>query len=155
MVYRALDWTLEHSVAPAVVSDGVRRLEQLQRQARDLLNENSPLLTPVHRKSLYAIAKLTASQRNLESALTYWTERLRIIRYKIIPGAAALENDLTAAAKSAQAAKSAVPDIWDPKRRAQMVAQVEAARAALAKAAERLASGDWPLPPRDDRAVSR
>jgi hypothetical protein len=65
------------------------RLERLQKTAQDLLDQNNPLLTAVHRKSLNKIVQLRLHENESRAKhdLDYWSGRVRIIRWQITPGA--------------------------------------------------------------------
>lgn len=115
-------------------------LERLQTQAQDLLNENSPLLTDVHRKSLNKIVQLTPHWQGsrADRDLKYWGDRLRVIRWQVTPRAMELENALKVAAHHAQRATDRVQNVFDPKYRAQIVHAIGIAQTALAEATETL-----------------
>src|SRR5262249_4715620 len=115
------------------------RWEQLQKQAQDLLDKNSPLLTSVHRKSLDRIVQLTLNETasRAEHDLKYWGERLRTINWRITPGVKEWENAVTVTTRQAQRVKNAVQDVSDPKQRAAIVLQaIGIAQAALDAAAK-------------------
>lgn len=112
----------------------------MQKQAQDLLDKNSPALTSLHRNSLCRIVQLSQhwDESRAERDLNYWTERLRVIRWQITPGAKDLETSLNAAARHAQRAKNYMRDVFDPKHRATVVDAIGVAQTALTKATETL-----------------
>jgi hypothetical protein len=120
------------------------RCEQLQREAQTLLEENSPLLTKVHRKSLGSILRLTLSANDCQARrdLDYWSDRLRVIRWQVTPHAKELETAVTVAAGHSQTAKVILHDVFAAKGRARLANEIAIAKTALIKAEAVLAI--WP-----------
>lgn len=124
-----------------------RQLSELHGQVKRLLDENSPLLTKVRRKSLDKVLKFTDpaspppswSQRaGFEATLRYWTERVSAIGWQITPGAPELESALKTACHHAEKAWLQRHGALDPKKRTELREKICAAQAALGKAAEAL-----------------
>src|SRR5207342_1640761 len=88
------------------------RLDGLQKQAQAILDENGPLLTKVIRLSLHKIVQLESRARY---DLDYWSNRLRVIRWQITPGAKELENALSVAERHSQSAKNSMHGVFNAK----------------------------------------
>jgi hypothetical protein len=122
-----------------------RQLSELHRQAKRLLDENSPLLTKVHRKSLNKVLQFTNpvsppplwhARAKFDATLQYWTERASIIGWQITPGASELESALKTAHHLADEVWLQRHDALDPKKRTELREKIYAAQAALGKAVE-------------------
>ena len=110
-------------------------VDGLQKQAQAMLDENGTLLTTVIRRSLHKIVQLESRARY---DLDYWSNRLRVIRWQITPGAKELENVLSVAARHSQSAKNFMHGVFNAKARVQLVNTVATAKAALTKAEEQI-----------------